>query len=111
MLYELRIYTVVSGRRKDIEDLFRDTNLPNFKKYGISVEGVWYSAKPEEDVLFYLLKFKDEADQKAKWDAFYAEPSWQVDIAAWQKRGDVLSDHKGYNIEMVPFYSEDSKLY
>ena len=105
MLYELRVYPINPGHRKDIEDLFEHTNLANFKRHGISVEGLWYSTS--EEILYYILKFEDEDDQKAKWEAFYADPVWAAGIAKWQdERGNVMDHYEHYNMEPIPFYDE-----
>lgn len=104
MLYELRIYTIAEGRRKDIEDLFEFTNLPNFKKHGIPVLGVWYAAEEGKDTLYYILQFDNLEDKEVKWNAFYAEPSWQTDIAEFQKKGDVVLKYDSHLMNMVPFF-------
>lgn len=105
MLYELRKYYINPGHRKDIEELFRNTNLENFRKHGISVEGMWYSTT--EEIFYYLLKFKDEADQKAKWAEFYAEPSWKPAVDKWNAEcGDVMSNYESFNLEPISFYDE-----
>lgn len=105
MLYEWRKYYINPGHRKDIEDLFRNTNLENFKRHGISVEGMWYSKT--EDVLYYMLKFKDEEDQKAKWAEFYGDPGWKPDVDKWNaERGDVMSKFDTFNLEPIDFYDE-----
>ena len=104
MLYELRIYTIAQGRRKDIEDLFEHTNLPNFKKHGVPVLGVWYAAEESRDALYYILQFDDLTAKYAKWKEFYAEPGWQADIAEFQKKGDVVLKHDSQLMSMVPFF-------
>lgn len=102
MLYELRIYHVAPGRRKDLEGLFENTNIPNFKKHGMELIDLWFSVDEREN-LYYILGFEDKNDREKKWAAFQADPSFG---AAIKDLGQPVLEVESYLMERLPFVSK-----
>ena len=103
MLYELRIYKIAKGQIDAVLNLFEQTNLNNFERVGTEVCGMWTSVDDNNN-FYYLLKFDDEADKEAKWEAFYASEDWQADIGKFQELGEVILQYDSYLMESVPFF-------
>lgn len=103
MVYELRIYRISPGKKEDVLNLFKNTNIDNFNRVEIEICGMWFSADDNYN-FYYLLKFDDEAEKAAKWEKFYASPNWQADIAKFQELGEVILQYDSYLMESVPFF-------
>ncbi|KAK5143014.1 hypothetical protein LTR32_004769 [Rachicladosporium monterosium] len=68
MIYELRIYTTVTGR---MPNLLARTTLVG----------------PDANDLTYMLAWESLADREQKWNAFLADSGWQEAKAASEKDG------------------------
>jgi len=77
VLYELRIYRCMPGRKADVMARFRDHTMRLFKKHGIEVTGFWETAVGEVDELVYICRFASWDAREAAWAAFGADPAWQ----------------------------------
>jgi len=78
-LFNLRIYESHNERAaaKKIE-MFEKAELAIFRRVGLTP--VFFAASvfgPAQPNLVYMLVFKDEADRKASWSRFIADPEWQ----------------------------------
>ncbi len=77
MVYELRIYRCMPGRKGDLLARFRDHTMGFFRKHGIEVVGFWETLIGELDDLVYMLRFTSWEEREKKWGAFQSDPDWQ----------------------------------
>lgn len=91
MIYELRTYTVMTGRMGDLNRRFADITLGYFEKYGIKVVGFWTNTLggPSND-LIYMLAFDSLADREQKWAAFGRDPERIAAFAETEKNGPLV---------------------
>lgn len=78
MIYELRTYWAAPGKAEALHNRFRTLTMGVFKRLNMEVVGFWRPLQltPESGDLVYVMRFADEAAQKAAWDAFRADPEW-----------------------------------
>ena len=77
MVYELRIYHCMPGRKADVLARFRDHTMSLFKKHGIDVVGFWDTVVGNVDDLVYITRYTSWEERERKWGAFLADPDWQ----------------------------------
>ncbi len=77
MVYELRIYRCMPGRKSDVLARFRNHTMGLFKKHGVEVVGFWDTLVGESDELLYITKFASWEERQKRWGAFMADPEWQ----------------------------------
>ena len=76
MVYELRVYRCMPGRKADVLTRFRDHTMGFFRKHGIHVVGFWETAVGEVDELIYITRYESWEEREKKWGAFQADPEW-----------------------------------
>ena len=75
MIYELRVYSALPGRREAMLTRFRDHTTRLFEKHGMRNIGYWTNyAGGRYGELVYLLAFEDVAQRERAWAAFSADP-------------------------------------
>jgi len=77
MVYELRIYRCMPGRKADVLARFRDHTMGLFRKHRIHVVGFWDTLAGEIDELVYITRYASWEEREKKWGAFQADPEWQ----------------------------------
>jgi hypothetical protein len=83
VLYELRIYTVETGRMAALQHRFRDHTCGFFARHGFRPVGFWTNAiGGRNDELWYLLEWDDLAARERAWAGFLADPDWLAVRAA-----------------------------
>lgn len=91
MIYELRTYTVMTGKMGDLNRRFADITLGYFAKYGIGVVGFWQNEfGGRSDELVYMLSFESHADRETKWTAFGRDPERIAAFAETEKNGPLV---------------------
>ena len=91
MIYEWRVYEIVPGKRKALNDRFANHTLALFEKHGISVVGFWESAVGgRTNTLYYMLAFKSLGDLETAWKEFGADPEWREVAAESEKDGPLI---------------------
>ena len=93
MVYELRIYKCMPGRKGDVLARFRNHTMGLFKKHGIEVVGFWDTLVGESDDLIYITKYSSWEEREKRWNAFQADPEWRK---PWQQ-----SNAQGFIVEHV----------
>ena len=58
MVYELRVYRCMPGRKADVLARFRDHTMRLFTKHGVHVVGFWETLVGEVDELVYITRFE-----------------------------------------------------
>ncbi len=74
MVYELRIYRCMPGRKADVLARFRNHTMGLFRKHGIECVGFWDTIVGENDELIYITKFASWEEREKKWAAFQTDP-------------------------------------
>ena len=93
MIYELRIYRVIPGKNKGINDRFANHTMRLFQKHDIQVVGFWETIIGEHNFeLVYIVAFNDLNHRQAAWDAFVADPEWQQAKAESERDGPLVSE-------------------
>jgi hypothetical protein len=77
MIYELRVYRCMPGRKSDVLARFRTHTMGFFRKHGIEVVGFWDTLVGELDELVYILRWSSWEEREKRWGAFQADPEWQ----------------------------------
>jgi hypothetical protein len=76
-VFELRLYRVEPGRRRDMEARVRDDLRILFPRHGIRPLGGWSMvAGPDAPLYVYLTPFHDMGRRMESWAAFGADPDW-----------------------------------
>lgn len=92
MIYELRTYVANEGKLPAVLARFRDITVPYFDKHGIQSIGYWTSNTPgEENLLIYLLGFKDAKQRESAWATFLEDPQRKAVFAETDKNGKLVA--------------------
>jgi hypothetical protein len=78
MVYELRVYRCMPGRKADVLARFRDHTMRFFTKHGIHVVGFWETVVGETDELVYITRYDSWAERDRCWGVFQSDPEWQA---------------------------------
>ena len=92
MLYELRIYRCMPGRKADVLARFRNHTMGFFRRHGIQCIGFWETVVGELDELVYILKWASGEDRDKKWTAFQADPD-RARVMEESHRNGVIVEH------------------
>jgi len=76
MLYELRVYRCMPGRKTDVLARFRDHTMVLFRKHGVHVVGFWETVIGEVDEIVYMTRYETWEEREARWGAFQRDPEW-----------------------------------
>jgi hypothetical protein len=75
-LFEMRIYTTVSGKLENLHARFRNHTNALFVKHGMALLAYW-TPENKPNTLIYVLAYPDLKSREASWEAFMADPEWQ----------------------------------
>jgi len=93
MIYELRIYTCVPGRLKDLTARFQNATLRIWAKHGIAATGFWTTViGPSNNDLTYMIAWESLADREAKWASFVSDPEWLAAVADSERNGPLIAN-------------------
>lgn len=87
MIYELRVYRCMPGRKAEVLARFRDHTMGFFRKHGIHVVGFWDTLVGDQEELIYMTRYESWEDREKRWGAFQADPEWQRVRAKTHERG------------------------
>src|ERR1700727_2717647 len=93
MIYELRVYRCVPGRKAALLARFATETLRIWHKHGIRQAGFWTTliGKSSEEIT-YMLAWDSMAERETRWDAFLADPEWGAVVAKTEKDGQLVED-------------------
>jgi alkylation response protein AidB-like acyl-CoA dehydrogenase len=93
MIYELRTYWAAPGKIEALHRRFRTLTLGIFKRHAMHVVGFWTPVPVTADSgdLVYMLRFADEEQMKAAWEAFRADAEWIAGKAATETDGTLVT--------------------
>jgi hypothetical protein len=105
MIYELRIYHCLPGRRPALLKRFQEATLEIWKKHGIRQAGFWTpSIGPDMNLdLYYLLAWESLEERDRKWGAFAADPEWAKKRAESEKNGQIVESITNMILEPAAF--------
>jgi hypothetical protein len=106
-VFEIRTYTI--AQKWDVYmPFFTGTTMELFKKYGFEPVGFWIpqDAPGSENTLIYILAFPDRETANKKWEAFFNDPKWKQDRAAFiAKYGKITDKIESRFVSPVDFSS------
>ena len=101
MIYEWRVYDIIPGKRKALNDRFANFTLKLFAKHDMKVVGFWENAVGgSTNTLYYMLAFRDLAHFERVWKEFKEDPEWRQVVAMTEKDGPLVV--KESNIALSP---------
>ena len=91
MIYERRIYEIVPGKRKALNERFAKSTIRLFEKHGMKVVGFWESlVGGSTNTLYYMLAFSDLGHLESAWKSFRADPEWTEVADSTEKDGPLV---------------------
>jgi hypothetical protein len=75
VIYEMRSYEAMPGRRDRLVKRFADVTHGLFLKYGFRPVGYWTESVGDNSKLHYILAWEDDAERVAKWAEFSKDPA------------------------------------
>ncbi|MDF2383280.1 NIPSNAP family protein [Nostoc ellipsosporum NOK] len=75
-LYQLRVYALHDASKPVFHARFRDHAMRIMKRHGFDIVATWEARRDGKPEFVYLLRWPDEATQKASWAAFMADAEW-----------------------------------
>jgi len=93
MIYELRIYRCVPGRRQALLSRFEKETLRLWEKHGIRQAGFWTTliGKSDQEVT-YMLAWDSIAEREKRWGAFLTDPEWAAVLARTEEDGQLVEN-------------------
>ena len=93
MIYELRIYRCVPGRKPALLSRFENETLRIWEKHGIRQVGFWTTliGKSSQEIT-YMLAWDSMAEREKRWGAFLADPEWVAVVARTEKDGQLIEN-------------------
>ena len=76
MIYELRIYTYLPLKQKEVVAQMKQL-MPLFARYGVKVVGVWTTLIGRREHFVYMLAWESLGDRDKKWSKFLKAPDLQ----------------------------------
>jgi hypothetical protein len=108
MIYEWRVYEIIPGKKKDLNERFAKHTMRLFKKHGMSVVGFWENMiGGTTNTLYYMLAFKNLDHLDTAWKAFKADPEWRAVARDSEKDGPLVATEK--NMVLEPTYYSPMK--
>jgi hypothetical protein len=104
MIYELRIYRCVPGRKPALLSRFENQTLRLWEKHGIRQAGFWTTLIGESNQeVTYMLAWDSMAEREKRWAAFLADPEWIAVAAETEKDGPLVENISNQLLAPTPF--------
>jgi NIPSNAP len=101
MIYEWRVYEIIPGKRKALNERFAKSTIRLFEKHGMKVIGFWENlVGGSTNTLYYMLAFEDLGHLESAWKSFKADPEWIEVVASTEKDGPLVVHE--YNLALSP---------
>jgi hypothetical protein len=91
MIYELRVYHCLPGRRSALLERFNTLTCRLFEEHGIQQVGFWTAEDEATSDLIYMLQWNSLAESEEKWASFRVDPEW-IEARAKQTDADRMID-------------------
>jgi hypothetical protein len=103
MIYEWRVYEIIPGKKRNLNERFAKHVVGLFQKHGMSVVGFWESViGGRTNTLYYMLAFKNLEHLETAWRDFQADPEWQQVASDSEKDGPIVAGIR--NMVLKPTY-------
>ena len=104
MIYELRVYRCVPGRKPALLSRFENETLRIWKRHGIRQAGFWTTliGKSNQEII-YMLAWDSMAEREKRWSAFNADPEWAAVVAETEKGGQLVENISSQLLEPTAF--------
>jgi hypothetical protein len=104
MIYELRIYRCMPGRKAALLSRFENETLRIFEKHGIRQAGFWTTliGNSNQEVT-YMLAWDSLAEREKRWGGFLADPEWHAVVAKTEKDGQLVENISSQLLEPARF--------
>ena len=77
MIYEYRVYTVLQGRMRDLQQRFDKVVFPAFERNGMKTVAAWTPLiGGRSDKFIYMLAYDTLGDREKTWTSFRKDPAW-----------------------------------
>src|SRR5438132_11355401 len=95
MIYELRTYRCVPGRKPALLSRFENETLRIWEKHGIRQAGFWTTliGKSSQEIT-YMLAWDSMAERDKRWGAFLVDPEWVAVVAETLRDGRVVDNRR-----------------
>lgn len=104
MINQLRIYEIYDETKQAFLDRFRDHAARIMKGHGFRILAMWETVKDGKPAFAYLLSWHDEAELRACWDAFMADPEWaEIKRQTAPSSGSIVGDISDLVLNPVAF--------
>ncbi|HEV2389348.1 MAG TPA: NIPSNAP family protein [Nitrososphaerales archaeon] len=103
MIYEWRVYKIIPGKKKNLNERFAKHTAGLFEKHGMSVVGFWESSiGGRTNTLYYMLAFKNLDHLESAWKDFASDPEWQQVQSESERDGPLVASIR--NMVLKPTY-------
>jgi hypothetical protein len=103
VIYELRVYRCMPGRKADVLTSFREHTMAIFKKHGLEVVGFWDTVVGDTDDVLYLMRYSSWEDRERRWAAFMADPEWHKERDRSRAHGMIVESIKTVLLQATDF--------
>jgi NIPSNAP len=104
MIYEWRVYEIIPGKKRLLNERFAKHTIRLFEKHDISVVGFWESMiGGRTNVLYYMLGFKNLGHLEEAWKNFGSDPEWQEVVASSEKDGPLIMSITNMVLKPTPY--------
>jgi hypothetical protein len=108
MIYELRIYRCVPGRKPALLSRFENETLRIWEKHGIRQAGFWTTVVGPTEGLSYLLAWESFAEREEKWNALRADPELLEAFAESEKNGPLVFNVENLLLQPTSFSATET---
>lgn len=102
-IYELRTYYAADGKLENLLSRFRDHTVQLFDKHGMTNVAYWTPVENNENLLVYLLGYRNRLNRDASWQAFRADPDWISAYEASRENGPLVDSAQNIFLEPTAF--------
>ena len=104
MIYELRVYRCVPGRKTALLSRFQNETLRIWEKHAIRQAGFWTTlVGTSNQEVTYMLAWDSMAEREKRWGAFITDPEWLAVAARTEKDGQLVENISNQLLAPTPF--------
>jgi hypothetical protein len=89
LVYEMRTYTIPTGKFRDLDNRFRQHTVKLLEKHGVG-SVIYLTPLEGEKKIVFVLSHKSRPAADAAYKAFQADPDWQKVYAESEKNGKLV---------------------
>ena len=89
--FELRIYYCLPGRLDALIERFTNHTTKIFEKHGMTNVGYWIPNKNDDNALYYILAYPNQAARDSSWKQFGRDPEWKEVAKKSEESGKIVA--------------------